>query len=95
MENQKPWEPTFPGGYTLTPEATYGGGMRSWSTPGPNNTAEWPQSETSAAPTVTTTEMVAPTLKAEPASHSGGQGVGGNPGRGGEGRGGGSAGEEE
>ena len=26
MENQEPWEPTFPTGYTLTPKAVYGGG---------------------------------------------------------------------
>ena len=72
MENQEPWEPTFPAGYTLTPEATYGGGMSSLPTLGPNHTAQWPPSETSTAPAVTATAPVAPTLKSEPASRSGG-----------------------
>ena len=80
MEHQEPWEPTFPAGYNLTPEATYRGGMRSRPTIGPNHTAKWPPS---------------PTLKAEPASCSGGRGVGANLGRGGGGPGGGSAGREE
>ena len=39
MENQEPWEPTFSAGYTLTPEAAYGGGMRTRPTPVPNHTA--------------------------------------------------------
>ena len=26
-ENQEPWEPTFPAGYTLTPDTAYGGNM--------------------------------------------------------------------
>ena len=94
MENQEPWEPTFPAGYTLSPNAAYEGGMSSRPTHGPNHTARWPPSETSATPTVTATAPVVPT-KAEPASCSGGRGVGANPGRGGEGPGGGSTGEEE
>ena len=44
---------------------------------------------------MTATATVAPTLKDEPASRSGGQGVGANPGRGGGGTGGGSAGEDK
>ena len=44
---------------------------------------------------MTAAATVAPTLKAEPASRSGGQGVGENLARGGGGTGGGSAGEEE
>ena len=27
MENQEPWEPTFPAGYTLVPDAAYVGNM--------------------------------------------------------------------
>ena len=27
MENQEPWEPNFPSGYTLVPDAAYGGNM--------------------------------------------------------------------
>ena len=95
MDNQEPWDTTFLAGYTLTPEAAYRGGVSSQPTPGPNHTARWPPSETSSAPTVTATAKVAPTLKAERASRSGGQLVGANLGRGGGGTGGGSAGEEE
>ena len=72
MENQEPWESTFPAGYTLTPEAAYVGGMSSQPTLGPNHTARCPPSETPAAPAVTATATVAPTLKAEPESRSGG-----------------------
>ena len=42
MENQEPWEPTFPMGYNLTPEAAYGGGISTQTTPGPNHTSQWP-----------------------------------------------------
>ena len=59
MYNQDPWDPTFPAGYTLTPEATYGGGMSTRKTPGPNHTDQWPQLETSASPAVTVASMVA------------------------------------
>ena len=69
--------------------------MSTWPTPGPNNTAQWPTSETSAAPAVTAAATVAPTLKSKPASRIGGRGVGANPGRGGGGTGGSRAGEEE
>ena len=68
--------------------------MSSRPTQGPNHTARWPPSETSATPTVIATAPVAPT-KAEPASHSDGRGVGANPGRGGRVPGGGSTGEVE
>ena len=69
--------------------------MSSQPTPGPKHTDQWPPSETSAAPAVTTTATVAPTLKAEPASRSGGREVGANPGRGGRSTGGGSTVEAE
>ena len=36
MDNQEPWEPTFPAGYTLSPDAAYGGGISSRLTHGPN-----------------------------------------------------------
>ena len=39
MENQELWEPTFPAGYTLSPNAAYGGGMSSRQTQGPNPTS--------------------------------------------------------
>ena len=95
MENQEPWDPTFPAGYTLTPEAAYGGGMSTRQTPGPTHPAQWPTSETSATPAVAAAATVAPTLKAETARRSGGQVVRGNPGLGGGGIGGGGAGDEE
>ena len=94
MENQEPWEPTFPAGYTLSPDATYGGGMSSRLTQGPNPTSRWPPLETSATPLVTATVPVAP-MKAKPANRGGGRGVGATPVRGGGGPGGGSTGEEE
>ena len=73
MENQDPWEPTLPAGYTLSPEAAYGGGVRTRSIQGPDYPARWPTSETSAAPTsAAATETVAPTLKSEPARRSSG-----------------------
>ena len=34
MENQEPWLPTFPVGYTLTPEAAYRGVVSTRPTPG-------------------------------------------------------------
>ena len=85
MENQEPWEPTFSAGYTLTPEAAYGGNMSTRPTPGPTHLAQWPTLETSAAPAVAAAAMVAMTLKAEPARRRGGRGVRGNPGHGGDG----------
>ena len=62
--------------------------MSTRSTPVPNHTALWPPLENSAAPAVTASAMVAPTLKAEPASRIGGRGVGANPARRGGGTGG-------
>ena len=78
MENQEPWEPTFPAGYTFSPKDAYRGRMSSRPTLGPNHTDQWPPSEISAAPTVTATAPVAP-MKAKPASRSVGRGVGANP----------------
>ena len=73
MENQEPWEPNFPAGYTLSPEAAYGGSVRTCPTPGPTYPARWPTSDTSVAPTVAAvTATVAPTLKADLAIRSGG-----------------------
>ena len=95
MDNQEPWDPTFPSGYTLTPKAAYGGGMSKRPTPGPTHPARGPTSETTAAPAVAAAATMAPTLKAEPASRSGGRGVGANPGHGGGGIGDGGAGDEE
>ena len=96
MENQDPWDPTFPSGYTLTPEAAYRGGVSTRPTPGPTYLARWSTLETSTAPTVAAAvEMVAPTLKAESVRRSGGRGGGGNPGRGSGGIGSGGEGAEE
>ena len=39
MENQEPWEPTFPAGYTISPKAAYGGGVSTRPTPGPTHLA--------------------------------------------------------
>ena len=89
MENQEPWEPTLPAGYTLTPEAAYGGGMSTRLTPGPTHPAKWPTSETLAALAVATAATVAPPLKHEPVRRSGRRGVQENPVRGGGGIGGG------
>ena len=71
MDNQEPWEPTFPAGYTLSPDAAYGGVMSSLPTHGTNPSSQWTPSETMATPLVTATAPVAPT-KAEPASRGGG-----------------------
>ena len=46
MENQEPWEPTFPAGYTQSPNAAYGGGMTSRPILGPNHTSRCPPFET-------------------------------------------------
>ena len=35
MESQEPWEPTFPAGYTLSPESTYRGGVSTRPAQGP------------------------------------------------------------
>ena len=71
MENQEPWGPTFPAGYTLSPEATYGGGISSRPTHGPNPSARSTPSETTETTLVTATAPVAPT-KAKPESRGGG-----------------------
>ena len=96
MENQEPWDPTFPVGYTLIPEAAYGSGMSTRPTPGPTHPARFPTLETLAAPSVVyDVATVAPTLKEESARRSGELGGGGKPGRGGSGIGSSGAGEEE
>ena len=88
MENKEPWYPTFPAGYALTPKAAYRGGVSTRLTPWNNPLARWPTSEASFAPVLAAAETVAPTLKAEQARRSGGQGGGGKPGRGSGGIGG-------
>ena len=85
---------TFPAGYTLSPDAAYGGGMSSSPTQDPNHAARWPPPETASTPLVTAIEPVA-SMKAEPESCSGGQGISATPGRGGGGPGGINTGEEE
>ena len=34
MENQEPWDPTFPAGYTLSPKAAYGDSVSTRQNPG-------------------------------------------------------------
>ena len=94
MDNQELWDPTFPAGYTRSPNAAYGGGMISRPTHGTNPSAQWTPSETTSTPLVTSTAPVAP-KKAKPASRGGGRGGGTTPGHQGGGPGGGSMGEEE
>ena len=68
MENQEPWEPTFPAGYTLSPEAAYGGSVSTHLTQGPTYPARWPTSDTSVAPkSAAAAATAAPTAKAESA----------------------------
>ena len=96
MENQEPCDPTFPTGYTLSPESTYGGGVITRPTPGRTYLSIWPTLDTSVAPTVAAaTETVALTLKADSARLSGGHGGRGNPGCRSGGIGGGGEGAEE
>ena len=96
MKNLDPWEPTIPAGYTLSPEAAYGGGVSTHLTPGPTYLTRWPILETSVATTVAAAAAtLTPTLKAYSARQSSGRGVRGNPGRGSGGIGGGGEGEEE
>ena len=66
MENQEPWEPTFPAGYTLSPKTAYGGSVRAHMAHGPAYPARWLAVDTSAAPTSAATIATAvPTAKAE------------------------------
>ena len=96
MENQEPWYPTLPAGYTLSPETAYRGGVSTHPTPGPTYPARWPTLDTSVAPTVASAAAtVAPTLKADLARRSGGHGGGENPGRGNKGKGGSGEGAKE
>ena len=85
MTNQDPWEPTFPAGYTLSPETAYKGGVSMCPNQGPAYPERWPTSETLAAPiSEATAANAAPTLKEELARRSSGsRGIGGGTGRGG------------
>ena len=49
MENQEPWEPTFPAGYTLAPDAAYRGNMIPRPIQGNHTSARWAPAETSTA----------------------------------------------
>ena len=72
MENQEPWETTFPAGYTLVPNAAYRGNMIPRPIQGTHTSSRWGPAETSTAPPRT---VPAPTAskKAEPASCRGGR----------------------
>ena len=68
MENQEPWESTFPAGYTLSPETVYGGSGSACPAHGPAYPARWHVVDTSAAPTsVATAAAAASTERAESA----------------------------
>ena len=68
MENQEPWEPTFPARSTLYPKTSYGGGVSMHLTQGPAYLSRWPTSYTSTAPTsAAAAATVASTLKSESA----------------------------
>ena len=73
MENQEPWEPTFPEDYTLTPKFAYRGGISTRPTPGPTDPTLWTTLEALAAPAVAAAAMVALTLNADPARRSSGR----------------------
>ena len=94
MENQEPWEPTFPAGYNLAPDAAYRGNMSPRPIQGMHTSARWAPAETPTAPPRTVPTPKAPS-KAEPASRRGGRGVSANPSSGGVWAGGGSTGEDE
>ena len=85
MENQEPWQPTFPAGYTISPEAAYRGGVSTRPAQGPAYPARWTTSDTSDVPTLAAAAAtVAPTLKAESARRtSGSRGISGGTGGGG------------
>ena len=104
MDNQEPWDPTFPAGYTLSPETAYRGSVSTRPAHGPAYLERWPTVDNSAAPTsAATTANTAPTAKVESAIHiSGGCSISGgasggeeNSGRGSGGMGGGGKGTEE
>ena len=96
MDNQEPWEPTFPAGYTLSPEAAYGVGVSTHPTHGPTYPSRWPTSDTSAAPTVAAAAAtMATNLMAESSRQSSGRGGEGNPGRGSRDIGGSGKGDKE
>ena len=46
MENQEPWEPTFPAGYTLVPDTAYRGNISPRPSQGPPTSARWNLVET-------------------------------------------------
>ena len=85
MENQEPWEPTFPVGYTLFPGTTYGGSGSSHPAHGPAYLSRWPAMDTLATPTsVATAAASASRAKAElEIRSSGGHSISGGAGRGG------------
>ena len=61
MENQEPWEPTFPAGYTFLPDTA-----SPWPSQGLPTPARWNPAETPTAPTRTVPTL--PTPKAKTAS---------------------------
>ena len=104
IENQEPWKPTFPAGYTLPPENTYGGSGSGCPSPEPAYPAVGPSVDTLTEPmSVAVVAAPASTVREEAARRSSGtcssgvgaSGGGGSWGRGGGGVGGGGRGNEE
>ena len=85
MENQEPWEPTSPAGYTLVPDTAYGGTVIPRPSQGPFTSSHWNPAESRQPPLRKVTTP--PTPKAKPESREGGQGGSTNT-NGGGGRGG-------
>ena len=67
MDNQEPWEPTFPAGYNFLPDTA---SLRP--SPGPPTPARWNPVESQTAPPRAAPNL--PTPKAEAASRGGGRG---------------------
>ena len=104
MENKEPWEPTFPAGYTFSPENVYGGSGSACPSPGPAYLARGPAVDILAAPmTTATVAVLVSTTRAElvrrssgvRGSSGGASGGGGNLGHRGGGVGSGGEGEKE
>ena len=73
MENQEPWEPTFPVGYTLPPKNAYGGSVSACPAPKPAYLEIGTTVDTSAAPTsAAAAAAAASTARAEAARQSSG-----------------------
>ena len=79
MENQEPWEPTFPADYTISPKTAYVGSVSARLAHGPAYPERYPAGDTLAAPTsAAIAATTSPTAKSESARWgSGGRGISG------------------